>query len=236
MQDNSKRPRVPFTCKCKNRKSYNWRQRVRQKHKCQILANAAKSSVCLAPCTQTEAFLAQEVTCPGERMWNHFSVRKKILFVTLLSCEEKMLWYWRWIIWKTGNSPQTAYGLPSFYHNILLFAKLRREHASKNSSSSQDETNYIHFVQGQQLLVSPKFWSKGDMESTASYRCFPQSLLLWASGQNRAVAGDSRSAPVWALACINQSIWCDAFVLLRKPYKAVNLISSGLHLLVSLVP
>lgn len=58
-----------------------------------------------------------------------------------------------------GDSPQTAYGLQSsnFLPNILLFAKLKRKHASENSSSSQDKTNYIHFVQGQQLLVSPKF-------------------------------------------------------------------------------
>lgn len=88
VQDTSKRPRVPFTCKCKNRKSYNWRQRVRQKCKCQTSANTAKSSVCLAPSTQIDAFLAQEITSPGETTWNCFNVWKKILFATLLSCQE----------------------------------------------------------------------------------------------------------------------------------------------------
>lgn len=88
VQETSKRPRVPFTCKCKNRKSYSWRQRVRQKCKCQTLANRAKSSVCLAQSTQTEAFLAQEIISPGKTTWNCFNVRKRILFATLLSCQE----------------------------------------------------------------------------------------------------------------------------------------------------
>lgn len=114
VQDTSKRPRVPFTCKCKNRKSYNWRQRVRQKCKCQTSANTAKSSVCLAPSTQTEAFLAQEITSPGETTWNCFNVWKKNPFCNTAVLSRKLLWHGRWIIWKMGNSPQTVYGLQGF--------------------------------------------------------------------------------------------------------------------------
>lgn len=59
---------------------------------------------------------------------------------------------------KDGQQPTDSLWSSRFYHNTLVFAKWRRKHASKNSSSSQDETNYTHFVPGQQLLVSPKFW------------------------------------------------------------------------------
>lgn len=177
VQDTSNRPRAHFTCKCKNRKSYSWRQRVRQKSKCQTLANAAKSSVCLAPCTQTEAFLAQEIISPVETTWNCFKVRKKNPFCNTAILSRKLLWYGSWITWKMGNSPQTVRGLPRFYHNTLVFAKWRRKRASKNSSSSQDETNYTHFVPGQQLLVSPKFWL-GVGGVTASYRHFSSSKFL----------------------------------------------------------
>lgn len=54
---------------------------------------------------------------------------------------------------KDGQQPTDSLWSSRFYHNTLVFAKWRRKHASKNSSSSQDETNYTHFVPGQQLLV-----------------------------------------------------------------------------------
>lgn len=222
VQDTRKRPRVPFTCKCKNRKSYNWRQKVRQKCKCQTLDKySQKLCVCLAPCTQTEAFLAQEIISPGETTWNCFNIRKKNAFCNTAVLSRKLLWYGRWIIWKMGKSPQTVYGLPRFYHNTLVFAKWRRKHASKNSSSSQDETNYTHFVPGQQLLVSPKFWLRVGGWLPLN-NTFPDSLLMEVSGQKSSVAGNSRSDPQWVLAynlSVNQSIQCDTFVLVSNPIK-----------------
>lgn len=146
-----------------------------------------------------------------------------------------MLWYWRWIIWKMGNSPQAAHGLPSFtitYRSLPSWggnmpAKTVLPPKMRPITSILFKANSFWF---------PSSSALGVCGVTASYRCFPQSLLLWASGQNSTVAGNSRSAPAWASARINQSIRGGSFGLLRKPHEAVNLISNGSHLLASSVP
>lgn len=108
--------------------------------------------------------------------------------------------YERWAT--THRQPS---GLTRSYHNVLLFAKLKRKHAKKNSYSSKDETNYINFVQGQQLLVSPEFWTGGAGRGHCFSQIISSNCAALNSWPKQSCARQFKVCPLRALA-LHQSV------------------------------
>lgn len=104
VQDTSKRPGVPFTCKCKNSKSYSWRQRVRQKCKCQTLGKYSQKQCVPGSTHPNWSFLGARDNHPGETTQNCFNVRKKS-FLQHCYLVKKTAAVWKMDHMKDGQQP-----------------------------------------------------------------------------------------------------------------------------------
>lgn len=163
--------------------------------------------MCLAPWTQTEAFLAQEIISPVETTWNCFKVRKKILFATLLSCQENCYGI------EDGSHERWA----TAHKKCMDFQDSTITHWSLPSGGGNMPAKIVLPLKKRPITLTlfqaNSFWFPPSSDSrlgrvTASYT-FPHSLLIQISGQKSIMAGNSRSDPEWVLACnpsINQSI------------------------------